>query len=241
MNFPIRQVSLPQSPEEQQDQRIREILRVSAVGADWLPIPEQLFNGDEIGFDIGGISVRGNVTFNECTVTVVLTSPVKARAYTDVYYRQQTFFLRNPPGSSLFVDGKEGGPATERCIFHAKKLLIGLYSDWMILQGRKESIRQRLAGLSEYVKRLRESEALVFPKIKQKIFELSRQSGEVKRSFKRGEITQQEYIKRKAPFHEQIVSLMQESKPKEPFYELFESEIKDCQYATDKRKFIESI
>jgi len=237
MIFPIKQFT----PEDKQDQKIRNILRISAVSADWLPNPEQLFNGDEIGFDIGDISVRGNVTFNKFTVTVNITSPLKAIAYTDVYYRRQTFFRRNPPGDSLFQDGKEGGAATAKCIFEAKKLLIGIYSDWMILQGRKESIKQKLDGFTEYAKRLRESEALVIPKIKQKIKELSRQSGEVKQSFKRGEITQQEYIDMKAPIHEQIVSLLRESEPKDPFIELFKSEIKDCRYATDKRKFIESM
>lgn len=49
-------VELIPNPKEQQDLRIREIISESTQYAGWLPIPEEFYSGDEMGFDLGGVS-----------------------------------------------------------------------------------------------------------------------------------------------------------------------------------------
>ncbi len=241
MQYSVKMVELIPNPKEQQDQRIREIISESTQYAEWLPIPEEFHSGEEMGFDLGGVSIRGNVVFDKYGVTVNLTSPVVNRACRDIYHRRQTFFSRNPPRASLFVGGVEEGPAIPECIEAAKELLVGLYTDWFILQSRKESIRLRLKAFPEILKNFADYEKARVEPIKKKIKELSRKSGENKGRFKRGEITQPQYIENKRPLHDEIVSLMAEAREKDPFRTVFSSELDDCEYAMDKKKFIESI
>lgn len=233
-------VKVPTS-SDMQDHRLREILKTSALGAEWIPVPEKLFNGDEIGFDIGDVSFRGNVEFNEYGVTLHLTSPVSNRAYKAVFYSQQTFFKRNPPGASLFIDGIQGGPATDKCIETAKDLLIGLYSDWVILQSKKTSIRKRLSEFGIFAKALHEREQKRIAPIRERLKMLSIRSGEIKGRLKRGEISQQEYVAVRRPIHDEIVALMKESHEKDPFRTVFSDELADCHYAVLSRELIESI
>lgn len=241
MAVPNRTWSQPQTEKERQDQRIREIIRETARYSEWLPIPAELHNGDEMGFDIGGVSFRGKVFFDKYGVKVNLTSPVVNRAERDVYHRRPSFFARNPRGASLFVGGVEGGPATPECLETAKELLTGLYTDWFILQSRKEAIRRKLKMFPEYLKEFCVREKARIEPLKNKIRELSCRSGENKARLKSGEITQKQYVENRRPLHNEIVNLLDQAQERDPFRTMFSSEISDCLYAADKKKFIESI
>jgi len=225
---------------DKKDDTIRKIIRTSAMAAQWLPLPEEFHSGDEMGFDIGEVKVRAIVEFDKYGVAVRMTHPVKTMAYKEVYYRQQTFFRRNKPGSSLFVDGIEGGSATEKCLDTARDLLTGLYSDWMILQSRKEAIRRKLTCFSDFARAFMEKEAVRISSLKSLILELSRQSGELKRRFKNGEMPQEEYVEKRKPIHNEIVSLMKASHPRDPFQYRFSAELNECRYAIDRETLVKS-
>jgi len=223
------------------DDAIREIIRTGAMESQWLPLPEEFHSGNEIGFDTAGIAVRAVVEFDKYGVAVRMTHPVKTMAYKEVYYRQQTFFRRNKPGSSLFVNDEEGGMATKKCIDTAMELLVGLYSDWVILQSRREAIRRKLADFTDYTRLFLEKEMERIAIVKERILVLSKNSGELKRRFKNGEMPQEEYVEKRKPIHEEIVSLMNESHAKDPFRSRFADEMNDCKFTLDKQSLIKSI
>lgn len=227
--------------EKQQDKAVREIIRVEALAGEWLPIPDEFHSGSEIGFDVADVSVRAIVMFDKYEVTVIMTSPMESICHKEIYYRQQTFFRRNPPGASLFVNGVDGGPAIPRCIETARDLLIGLYTDWVILRSRRETIRRKIAAFTEYASSFLENEKARIVPIKDRIRALSIESGLLKRKFKTGEMSQGEYVEKKRPVHEEIVSLMDQSHVRDPFRIYFSEELDDCQYAMNKRELIESI
>lgn len=135
---------------EKKDGMIREIIREGALKGEWLPMHEAFHSGDAMGFDVAGVAVRATVTFDRYGFVVNMTSPVECTGRKDIYYRQQTFFRRNRPGVSLFKGGVKGGPATQQCVDGAREVLIGLYTDWMILRSRREEIRRKLAGFTEW-------------------------------------------------------------------------------------------
>jgi len=223
------------------DDVIREIIRVGAMESQWLPLPEEFHSGDEIGFDSAGIIVRAVVEFDKYGVAVRMTNPVKTMAHKEVYYRQQTFFRRNKPGSSLVVNDEEGGMATKKCIDTARELLVGLYSDWLILQSRREAIRRKLADFTDYARLFLEKETERIAILKDRILVLSQKSGNLKRRYKNGEMTQKEYVEKRKPIHEEIVSLMNESHTKDPFLSRFADELNDCKFTLDKQSLIKSI
>lgn len=223
------------------EQRIREIIHETALNGEWIPIPEKFYSGGEIGFDAAGVSVRAIITFDNYEVIVTMTSPAKCTGHEEVYYRQQTFFRRNPPGASLFVNGEEGGPATKECLFHAKRVLIGMYADWLILYSRKEEIKRKFSDFATYINSFYEKEKERISELREMIYELSVRSGRLKRSFKSGELKQKEYVEQKQPIHKEIVKLMGESVVGDPFETRFAPELEDISYVMDKKKFIETI
>ena len=227
--------------EEQRDDTVREIIRAEALAGEWLPIPEEFHSGDEMGFDVAGVKVRASVTFDRYEVKVNMTSPVQNSTFKEIYFRQQTFFRRNPPGASLFVNGVEGGPAIPKCVDAARDLLIGLYTDWKLVQSRKESIRRKFSNFLDFSARFRASEKRRIVSIRKKLAILSAESGELKSRFKDGEMSQSEYVGKKGPIHKEIVSLMDCLPEKDPFVEMFSEELTFCKYADDKKTMIESV
>lgn len=221
-----------------QERIVREIIKETALSGDWIPDPEEFYCGDVIGFDLAEVSVRAAVTFSKYSVIVRMTSPVACFGSKDVFFSKHSFFSRNPPEASLYVDGVEGGPATQKCLAAAKSVLIGLYSDWVILNSRKEEIRKKLSDYPDYEKSFKEREKLRISELKARILDLSRRSGQIKRLFKRGEMTQDEYVDRRRPVHNEIVSLMAEALERNPFDIRFSRELGDCCHVIDKRNFI---
>lgn len=226
---------------EKKDGMIREIIREGALKGEWLPMHEPFHSGDAMGFDVAGVAVRATVTFDRYGFAVNMTSPVECTGRKDIYYRQQTFFRRNRPGVSLFEGGVEGGPATQRCLDGAKEVLIGLYTDWVVLRSRREAVRRKLAGFADYAVSFVAGEKARTAPVRQKIRELSALSGQLKQRFKRGEMTQEDYVRQRQPLHDEIVSLMSRTHERDPFVSCFSQELEDCQYVMNKRDFIESI
>ena len=234
-------MSINKEIEEKKDCMVREIIRESALEGEWIPVNEVFHSGDEMGFDVAGVCVRAIVTFDKYGFVVSMTSPVKCSCSKDIYHRYQTFFFRNPPGASLFVGGVEGGPATQKCLDGAKEVLIGLYTDWVILRSRKEAIRRKVAGFAHYAASFVPREKARTAPLRQKRRELSALSGQLKRRFKSGELSQDDYVRQKRPLHDEIVSLMARARERDPFMYRFSRELEDCKYVLDKREFIESI
>ena len=226
---------------EKKDGMIREIIREGALKGEWLPMHEPFHSGDAMGFDVAGVAVRATVTFDRYGFVVNMTSPIECTGRKDIYYRQQTFFRRNRPGVSLFEGGVEGGPATQRCLDGAKEVLIGLYTDWVVLRSRREAVRRKLAGFADYAVSFVAGEKARTAPVRQKIRELSALSGQLKQRFKRGEMTQEDYVRQRQPLHDEIVSLMSRTHERDPFVSCFSQELEDCQYVMNKRDFIESI
>ena len=226
---------------ELQAEAVREVIRVEALAGEWLPIPDEFYSGYEIGFDVADVSVRATVEFDKYEVTIIMTSPVENMSHRAVFHRQQSFFSRNRPGASLFVNGIDGGPATSECINAAKDLLIGLYTDWKILQSRKETVRRKMDCFPEFAVRMLAEEKERTAPVKERIRVLSQESSLLKRRFKAGEFSQKEYMKKRRPIHEEIVSLMDQVHEKDPFGECFSEELADCRYASDRRAMIKSV
>ena len=227
--------------EEKKDQMVREIIRANALEGEWIPMNGEFHSGDVMGFDVAGVRVRATVEFDKYGFVVKMTSPVKCSCSKDIYHRRQSFFTRNPPGASLFVGGVEGGPATQRCLDGAKEVLIGLYTDWVVLRRRREAVRRKLAGFADYAVSFVAGEKARTAPVRQKIRELSALSGQLKQRFKRGEMTQEDYVRQRQPLHDEIVSLMSRTHERDPFVSCFSQELEDCQYVMNKREFIESI
>ena len=238
---PVFSMSRRKDLEEQRDNMVREIIRAEVLAGEWLPIPEEFHSGDEMGFDIAGVKVRARVTFDRFEVKVNMTSPVQNSCFKEIYFRQQTFFRRNPPGASLFVNGVEGGPAIPKCVAAARDLLIGLYTDWKLMQSRKESIRRKFTNFLDFSARIKASENSRVASIKKRITTLSAESGNLKRLFKDGEMSQTEYIDRKGPIHKEIVSLLDSLPARDPFAEMFSEELAICKYVENKKTMIESV
>ncbi len=225
---------------EKRDDKVRKIISVGINSADWLPLPENFFLGNEIGFNFGAHKVRANVFWDAYDVVVKMTSPTQNYTERRVLHPRQTFFVRNPPGVSLYKNEDEPETASSECIAIAKEMLVYLFSDWVILQCRKETIIKKLECFEIYASQLHLSEIIRITPLKIKLALLSRKSGELKAHLKEGKINQEEYKKRKRPLHEEIVSLMQEICEKDAFNEMFSEEIADCWFAKDKRAMIES-
>ena len=226
---------------ELRNEAVREVIRVEALAGEWLPVPDEFYNGNEIGFDVADVSVRAAVMFDRYEVTIVMTSPVENMSHRAVFYRRQSIFSRNRTSASLFVNGIDGGPATPECINAAKDLLIGLYTDWKILHSRKETIRRKMDSFPGFASRMLAEERERTAPVKERIYQLSQESGLLKRRFKAGELSQKEYMKKRRPIHEEIVSLMDQAHEKDPFCECFSEEMADCRYASDRRAMIKSV
>lgn len=221
--------------DEKQNNAIREILAANARAGVWLPFPESFFSGEEIGFDLSDVKVRANVIFTRRDLTVEMTSPVRNQHINHIWYKKFTAVLNEKPNCL-----EEGGQGTDRCINKAKEILIGLYTDWMILHSRRDDIRSRLDLLPNYAANLHISEVERIAPLKERIRILNAESASLKKFLQAGEIRQEEYSNRRHPIHEEIVALLPLSKEKDPFMELFREEIDLCKYAEDKRALIES-
>lgn len=219
----------------------RTIICENALNGHWLPLPEEFHSGDIMGFTVAGVCVRAKVSFDKYGVVVNMLSPIECTGRKDIFFRHQGFFRRNPPGASLFVDGKEGGAATEKCLLEAKTILMGLYADWAILYGRKEIIRSKVSGFGEYSAAYIEKERHRTAPYRQRINELSTISCALKQRLKNGEINQEEYVRERQPIHQEITSLLKEAQKRDPFTARFSQEINDCHYVEDKKSFIENI
>ena len=226
---------------EKKDGMIREIIREGALKGEWLPMHEAFHSGDAMGFDVAGVAVLATVTFDRDGFVVNMTSPIECTGRKDIYYRQQTFFRRNRPGVSLFEGGVEGGPATQQCVDGAREVLIGLYTDWMILRSRREEIRRKLAGFTEWAASFNRQEMERVAPDRQKLQELEAQSGRLKQRFKDGEMTQAEYIRARQPIHDEIVILIGAALVRDPFRARFEDELSECRFVEDKKSLIENI
>ena len=228
------------TPEERKSAKMREIIAAGAEQAAWLPLPEKLFSGDEIGFDFADVNVRARVLFNIGKLTVEMTSPVGCTA-SKVVYGLRSFFNRTGAFRPFCESGKEGGPATAFCVETAKSLLVNLFSDWFILNLRQEEIRKKLATFDEFSRSYMAREKARTLPIGQIIHELSRQSADAKRQLKAGLISQSEYLRIRGPLHEKLSELTRQMRIKDPFEIRFEEELRDCRYAEDPKALIKSI
>lgn len=225
--------------EIEKSMHMREIIAAGVEQAAWLPLPEKFCSGDEIGFDFADVNVRARVLFDSGKLTVEMTSPVNCTSSKVVTWHR-SFFSRTRT-SSLCDGGKEDGPATDFCIGTAKSLLVNLFSDWFILNLRREEIRRKFATFGEFSRSyIAKEKTRVFP-IGQTVHELSRQSGEAKRQFKAGLISQNEYLQIRKPLHEKLSELTRQMRIKDPFEIHFAPELRDCLYADDSKALIKSI
>ena len=228
------------TPEERKSAKMREIITAGAEQAAWLPLPEKFYSGDEIGFGFADVNVRARVKFDIGKLTVEMTSPVGCTA-SKVVYGHRSFFNRTGAFRPFCEDGKEGGPATAYCVETAKELLVNLFTDWFILNLRREEIRKKLATFEEFSRSyIAREKARVFP-IGQVFHELSWQSADAKRQLKAGQISQSEYVKIRGPIHEKLSELTRQMRIKDPFETRFEEELRECLYAEDPKALIRSI
>lgn len=228
------------TPEERKSAKMREIITAGAEQAAWLPLPEKFFSGDETGFDFAGVNVMAKILFDIGKLTVEMTSPVNCTA-SKVIYGHRSFFNRTGAFGPFCEDGKEGGPATAYCVETAKELLVNLFTDWFILNLRREEIRKKLATFEEFSRSyIAREKARVFP-IGQVFHELSWQSADAKRQLKAGQISQSEYVKIRGPIHEKLSELTRQMRIKDPFETRFEEELRECLYAEDPKALIRSI
>ena len=228
------------TPEERKSARMREIITAGAEQAAWLPLPEEFYSGDEIGFGFADVNVRARVQFDIGKLTVEMTSPVGCTA-SKVVYGHRSFFNRTGAFRPFCEDGKEGGPATAYCVETAKGLLVNLFTDWFILNLRREEIRKKLATFEEFSRSyIVREKARVLP-IGQVFHELSRQSADAKRQLKAGLISQSEYIRIREPLHEKLSELTKQMRIKDPFEIRLEEELRECLYAEDPKALIRSI
>lgn len=228
------------TPEERKTAKIRGIIVAGAEQASWLPIPEKFYSGDKIGFDFADVSVRARVQFDVGKLTVEMTSPVGCTA-SKVVYGHRSFFNRTGAFRPLCEDGKEGGPATAFCVETAKELLVNLFSDWFILNLRREEIHQKMATFDEFSRSYKAREKARILPIWPIFHELSRQSAEAKRQLKAGLISQSEYLRIRGPLHEKLSELTRQMRIKDPFKVRFRSELRDCLYVEDPEALIRSI
>lgn len=226
---------------DKQREMIREIIGEEARKGEWLPVPEAFHSGDMIGFDVAGVCVRAEVDFDRFGVVVRMVSPVDCSGSKDIYCRQPTFFHRNPAGASLFEGGVEGGPATQKCISVAKDVLIGLYTDWMVLMSSREEIRGKVSGFPEWAESFVKKEKERIAPDRRKLLDLSARSGQLKKLFKSGGMSQADYVKARQPIHEEIVSLMARTSVRDPFACRFSEELGECLFVRDRRSFIENL
>lgn len=222
-------------------ERILEL--VQSFSPEWNALPDEFRSGDEIGFEYAGTAVRANVVFDAHCVTVVMTSPAAAKMKETVYSSLVLPHFPFPtlPNGSLFEGGREGGPATDVCIAKAKELLFKLFATWMVIYGRRDEIREKCLKFDEFAAKLHASEMARIAPLREKIKEYAAQSGEIKRSFKRGEMTEAEYVKKKGPFHQKLSQLEQEAKERGPFMEVFGEEMLDALPADNWVTFVESV
>ena len=228
------------TPEERKSAKMREIITAGAEQAAWLPLPEKFYSGDEIGFGFADVNVRARVKFDIGKLAVEMTSPVGCTA-SKVVYGHRSFFNRTGAFRPFCEDGKEDGPATAFCVETAKELLVNLFTDWFILNLRREEIRKKLATFEEFSRSyIAREKARVFP-IGQVFHELSRQSADAKRHLKAGLISQSEYLRIRGPLHEKLSKLTKKMKIKDPFKVRFRSELQECLYAENPKALIRSI
>jgi hypothetical protein len=226
--------------EIEKSMRMREIIAAGVEQAAWLPLSKEFFSGDEIGFDFAGVNVWAKILFDIGKLTVEMNSPVNCTA-SKVVYGHRSFFNRTGAFRPFCEDGKEGGPATAYCVETAKELLVNLFSDWFILNLRREEIHQKMATFEEFSRiYIAREKARVLP-IKQTFHELSQQSADAKRQLKAGLISQSEYIRIREPLHEKLSELTRQMRIKDPFEIRFEAELRDCHYAENARALIRSI
>ena len=219
--------------EKEKDELIRQIFRTQAEHARWQPQKDEFRSGDAMGFDLPGVSVRTVVTYDQYGVSVHMTSPADCTVSKDIYYRQQTFFRRNPRNASLTVDGTGNGPANDLCLETARNLVIGLYSDWAVTQSRKDVIRRKLKGLYSFTAVFMEKERERVAAVRDRIRELSFICGSIRRRFKAGELYQVEYIADKKSYRKEMEELHRQDVMRDPFVELFKEELSRCRFAKE--------
>ena len=215
---------------------MREIIAAGVEQAVWLPLPEKFCSGDEIGFDFAGVNVRARVLYDSGKLTVEMTSPVNCTSSKVVSWHR-SFFNRTRTSTALSEDASATG-------FHigtAESLLVNLFSDWFILNLRRDEIRRKFATFDEFSRSyIAKEKARVFP-IGQTVHELSRQSGDAKRQLKAGQISENEYIQIRKPLHEKLSELTRQMRIRDPFEIHFEPELRDCWYVDDSKALIKSI
>ena len=111
----------------------------------------------------------------------------------------------------------------------------------MILRSRREEIRRKLAGFTEWAASFNRQEMERVAPDRQKLQELEAQSGRLKQRFKDGEMTQAEYIRARQPIHDEIVILIGAALVRDPFRARFEDELSECRFVEDKKSLIENI
>lgn len=217
------------------EEMMREIIFQSLSGAEWIPLPECFHTGDEIGFDFNGMMVRGTVNFDRQLLAVQMTVPVRCSGLNKL--RRPSFFNPRPQPSLVCEDGS----ATRFCLDSAKDILVGLYSDWVIMTSRLDVIRRKFAEYPEFSANFLASERERIAPIKKSWSNLSSYSHQLKMKFKLGELSQEEYIMQKRPISAAISELQKGMEVEDPFRVMFEEELELLRYVSDRQPFIEQI
>ena len=219
---------------------MREIIAAAAEQADWLPLPDKLYCGDEIGFDFAGVNVRGRVMFVMYEMRIVMTSPVKCSSRRVAGVGE--FLFSHMRGLEFFCEKTgEFSPATDYCIKKAKSLLVDMFAAWYILNLRRDEIHRKFAVFDAFVQDhiAREDERIA--PIRVEVRRLSKLSGDAKRRLKAGEISQNEYRLLREPLHKQLSELTGQMQISDPFRACFEEELRYCHCLENPEAFIGSI
>lgn len=218
---------------------VRDVIAAGTSAASWLPVPEHFTSGDVMGFDLGEDSVRAVIHFDFFSITVLMTSPVPCMCGRIIAPRRVPYILRPSFPGRLTIDGSDTGDATEKCISEARRLLTELYCDFCLVKMNADDIRRKsecyAAFREEFIRQDRERIA----SLKKDIRELAAVSGQIKKAFKAGGMTQDEYVRVKSPVHDQIVKLMEMTHEMDPFSAYFSDELALCRFARPVRGMVE--
>jgi len=219
--------------DRRQGNIIRKIIRVNILEGDCFRFEDNFLSGDEIVFSFGEDLVKAIIKYSRAEVSVEMSSPIKCfcRRHLSNFSRNIPFARKN--GNDKFI-------LTQKGIETAKDILIGLYSDWKVLESWKDQIRTKLQILSDNAVELERNEKLRVQERTKHLNDLNNQGKDLKLSFERGEIDNTEFILKRQILHDRMSKTLRETQFRDPFETLFEEELATCLYVFDKKALIKS-
>ena len=216
---------------EMRDLREREI-DILAASAMWDEIPGEACGECRMGCTVTGERVEGVMTPHDYGVDVRMTLPFAAERQ---YFQTVSFFNRRPRIPML--DPKTGA-ATPACIGKAREMLVEMYSDIVWLRMCSDRIREQYGRYLREWRAGRPAEEARAAGEKAVVRELSARSGELKRMFRSGLISQHDYVERRKPVHDMIVEHLARAVVRDPFPDYFRQEYAGCLYLHDPREVL---